>query len=441
MDSGFLETNFDGLVGPTHHYAGHSHGNVASMTHALDLSHPRKAALQGISKMAALSRLGLSQAFIPPVRRPRLNELRKLGFTGTDSQMIESAFKASPKLLSAVYSASSMWTANAATVSPSLDTQDRRVHITAANLSSKYHRAVEAEATSSNLRAIFSGGEFVHHDPIHSFFGDEGAANHGRLSDSHGGDGIEVFVFGKSALNPDSFQRTVKFEARQSIEASHAVASHHGLDFSRVLIVQQSVEAVDAGVFHNDVVSVMNENVFFTHQKAFQDQSGVKKKLMAMWRGARPLHWVEVHESQVSLQDAVKSYLFNSQLVTLPTGEMALICPEECKTNQAVSIYLAQLLASGTPIKKVLYFDLRESMKNGGGPACLRLRVVMNDQERKGVNPSFWFTDAREKELSAWVTKYYRDSLKFDDLRDPKFFTEVQAAFDALEIILKTRIV
>ena len=233
MHTGFLETNFDGLVGPTHHYAGHSQGNVASMTHALEVSHPKRVALQGISKMSALAKLGLSQGFLPPIRRPRLDVLHSLGFSGSDAQIIESAFHSVPKLLSAVYSASSMWVANAATVSPSADTSNRKVHFTPANLSSKFHRVVEGPATSQNLQAIFSGDSFVHHPLVHPSFGDEGAANHGRLSDSHGTEGIEVFVFGKSALAPDQFSRPTKFEARQSIEASHAVASLHGLDFSR----------------------------------------------------------------------------------------------------------------------------------------------------------------------------------------------------------------
>ncbi len=440
MDTGFLETNFDGLVGPTHHYAGHSQGNVASMTHALDLSHPKRAALQGISKMSALSKLGVSQGFLPPVRRPRLEVLRSLGFAGNDARVIEGAFQAAPKLLSAVYSASSMWTANAATVSPSVDTRDGKIHFTAANLSSKFHRVVEGPATLLNLQVVFPGSSFIHHPLVHSSFGDEGAANHGRLCDSHGGDGIEVFVFGKGVLSPDSFARPSKFEARQSLEASHAIATTHGLDFARVQFVQQNPEAIDAGVFHNDVISVMNENVMFTHQKAFVSQAEVKKQIQAAWRGGRPLHWIEVHESQVSLAEVVRTYLFNSQLVTLPNGEMALICPEECKHSNSVSIYLASLLSSGTPIKRVQYFDLKESMKNGGGPACLRLRVVMSDAERKAVNPNFWFNDAREKELRAWVEKYYRDDLKFDDLRDVKFFQEVQAAFDALEVLLNIKI-
>lgn len=440
MDSAFLECNFDGLVGPTHHYAGHSHGNVASMTHALEESHPKKAALQGLDKMAAMAKLGIPQGFLPPVRRPRLEELRRLGFSGSDAQVISGAFQAAPKLLSAVYSASSMWVANAATVSPSPDTSDRRAHFTAANLASKFHRAVEAQATSANLRSIFAGDLFVHHDPIHSFFGDEGAANHGRLCEAHGLEGIEVFVFGRSALSPGNFPEPTQYEARQTIEASHALASTHALDFSRVVIAQQNPDAIDAGVFHNDVVSVMNENVFFTHQKAFVGQNELRKRVLAMWRAGRPLHWIEVMESQVPLIDAVKSYLFNSQLVTLPSGEMALICPEECRQVNSVSVYLAQLLASNTPIKRVMYFDLRESMKNGGGPACLRLRVVLNDEQRKSVNPAFWLTPAREKELRAWVEKNYRDSLRFDDLKDPRFFAEVQTTYDELEKILKTKI-
>ena len=41
------EINFDGLVGPSHNYAGLSIGNLASTRNAGQLSQPRRAALEG----------------------------------------------------------------------------------------------------------------------------------------------------------------------------------------------------------------------------------------------------------------------------------------------------------------------------------------------------------------------------------------------------------
>ncbi|MEE9452218.1 MAG: N-succinylarginine dihydrolase, partial [Gammaproteobacteria bacterium] len=127
------EVNFDGIVGPTHHYGGLAADNVASKKHALQISNPKAAAKQGLEKMTFLIRLGLKQALLPPHERPNLAFLKRLGFSGTPEKILCNAFKADPKLLTAVYSASSMWAANAATVSPSVDCKDRRIHVTPAN--------------------------------------------------------------------------------------------------------------------------------------------------------------------------------------------------------------------------------------------------------------------------------------------------------------------
>ena len=97
-----------------------------------------------------------------------------------------------------------MWVANAATVSPGTDTEDGKVHITAANLPSQFHRSIEAPVTAAILKRVFSDAEyFEHHEPLPSnlYCADEGAANHMRLCSDHGDTGLEVFVFGRSA-NP-----------------------------------------------------------------------------------------------------------------------------------------------------------------------------------------------------------------------------------------------
>lgn len=434
------EINFDGLVGPTHHYAGLSFGNVASTRNAKLISSPKRAALQGLAKAAKLRDLGLGQAILPPLRRPRLDTLRSLGFTGTDSTVIEKAFRAVPHLVSACYSASSMWVANAATFTPSCDSEDGRAHFTVANLSSKFHRSLEKDQTSANLRRIFGGDSFVHHDPVIPQFGDEGAANHSRLSDSHGARGLSLFAFGGAVLPNANFVKPKKFPSRQSTEASHVVKTTHGIADDRAFFFQQNPDSIDAGVFHNDVVAVANENMLFVHEKAFANQTAELVRLRDGWRrsgATKELHILEVADSEVTLEEAVQGYLFNSQLVTLPSGAMALICPEECRVIPSVNRVLDRILAEKkTPIENVFSYDVRESMQNGGGPACLRLRIVLTAEEEAEVHPGVWLTAEREVQLAQWIGKHYRDKLEFDDLRDPKFYSEVHAAMDALEQVL-----
>jgi succinylarginine dihydrolase len=89
----FFEANFDGLVGPTHNYAGLSIGNVASLNNAKNTSNPKQAAKQGLQKMKSLSELGLVQGVLAPQERPDVYTLRRLGFTGTDSEVISKAAK------------------------------------------------------------------------------------------------------------------------------------------------------------------------------------------------------------------------------------------------------------------------------------------------------------------------------------------------------------
>ena len=226
-----VEANFDGLVGPTHNYAGLSWGNVASKSSVRSVSSPKEAALQGLAKMKQLADRGYVQGVLPPHERPHIPTLRALGFEGTDARVLEQAAKASPSILAAVSSASSMWTANAATVSPSADTADHRVHFTPANLSAKFHRSIEHRVTGRSLKAVFADESyFAHHPalPSVSHFGDEGAANHTRLCAGYGEPGVELFVYGQIAFNEQA-PAPGKYPARQTLEASQAIARLHGL--------------------------------------------------------------------------------------------------------------------------------------------------------------------------------------------------------------------
>lgn len=430
------EFNFDGLVGPTHNYSGLSFGNVASQAHAGLVSNPRAAALQGLAKMKALAELGFAQGVLPPLPRPDFALLHRLGFGGPEAQAIERAARQAPALLSAAYSASSMWTANAATVSASADTADARVHFTPANLVSKLHRATEPEATARVLAAIFpEGPHFAHHAPLPSSpqTGDEGAANHTRLCPRAGEAGIEFFVYGALGFDP-SAPAPMRFPARQTREASEAVARLHGLDPDRTVFAQQDPGAIDAGVFHNDVIAVGTERLLFCHARAFLDQPAVLRRLREAFPGE--LEVIEVPETLVTLADAVETYLFNSQLLARPDGTMVLVVPEECRRNERVAKYLEGLASSGGTIREVISFDLRESMRNGGGPACLRLRVEMTDAEARAMHPGVLLDDALHGKLSKWVTKHYRDRLAPADLADPTLAFECREALEALSGIL-----
>jgi succinylarginine dihydrolase len=435
------EFNFDGLVGPTHNYSGLSFGNIASKNNQGAVANPKLAALQGLAKMKALHDRGFKQGVLAPHERPSMATLRGLGFAGDDAEVIRKAVTDAPMLLSGAASASPMWAANAATVSPSANTADGRVHFTAANLNNKFHRSIEHPTTSRLLRAMFKGeAHFAHHDALPNCpqMGDEGAANHTRLCRAYGEAGVEFFVYGASGFDTQSALGKIaptKFPARQTREASEAVARLHGLSESRTVFAQQNPEVIDEGVFHNDVIAVGNGNVLFCHQRAFLNQSDVYDELRR--KLVSPLAVIEVPTDAVSVADAVSSYLFNSQLLTREDGEMALVVPEECRNNSRVWSYLQKLLSLNTPIKELLVFDLRESMRNGGGPACLRLRVELTHDEATAVNPHVLMSNKLFTTLNTWVEKHYRDRMSEADLADPKLIIECRAALDELTAILK----
>lgn len=435
-----FEANFDGLVGPTHNYSGLSHGNIASTSFKAVESSPLQAVLQGLEKMKSLSDEGFIQGLFPPQERPDLHTLRRLGFTGSDKKILEEISKKFPELLMALSSASSMWTANAATVSPSADTRDHKVHFTPANLITKFHRSIEVETTSIVLKKIFKDSKyFVHHEALPSSpaMGDEGAANHTRLCSDYGKKGLEFFVYGRTGLNTSGLQPK-KFPARQTLEACETLARTHGLDSDAVVLAQQSPSAIDAGVFHNDVVGVGNQNVYFYHEDAYVETETVVAELQRKFLKTcgSGLELIKVPTKEVSIDEAVESYLFNSQLVTTNSGKMTLIAPSECREIPSVARYLENLLGKTTPIHEIRYFNLRQSMQNGGGPACLRLRVVLKTKELSAVNPKVLMNEKLYGQLVTWAKKHYRDRLNFEDLSDPALLNESRRALDELTKIL-----
>lgn len=402
------EINFDGIVGPSHNYAGLSLGNIASASHAGHPSYPRAAALQGIAKMRGnLARLGV-QGFLLPLPRPNCALADSLAMDGSEP----------PQLRAAAWSASSMWTANAATVSPSPDTADGRCHLTAANLITMLHRAQEWPDTKRQLEAAFGDTRhFAVHDAVPASFGDEGAANHMRLCEGHDAPGVEVFVYGKTGG---------RFPARQHEQASRIVARRHGLDPTRTVFIEQNPDAIAAGAFHNDVVAVANGRVLFTHAEAFADQHCAYEAIRAAFPA---LEVVEVPSSAVTLQEAIRTYLFNAQLLTLPSGEMALIVPEECRESPSVWGWVEAMLASNGAIRQVIPVDVRQSMANGGGPACLRLRVVCDPAT---VDPRFLLDEAKADLIERVVAAHWPEQISPADLGSEVLANSVIAARLAL---------
>ncbi|PVZ72204.1 N-succinylarginine dihydrolase [Pelagibaculum spongiae] len=435
-----FEANFDGLVGPTHNYAGLSHGNLASSNNKALISNPKQAAKQGLLKMKTLADLGLVQGVLPPQLRPDIKTLKQLGYRGSDKEILEKTLQHSPHMLSAVNSASSMWAANAATVSASADTYDHKVHFTPANLISKFHRAIEPQTTSKILAAIFNNpNHFVHHPhlPATSHFSDEGAANHSRLCTEHEQMGATLFVCGRYGFEhdvpdtPDSTcQSPQRFPARQTFEASQAIAHQHGLQ--KVVFARQNPQVIDMGVFHNDVIAVAHRNILFCHESAWVDQDKVIQQLNHHLD--QQLKVFQVSKKELSIENAIKSYLFNSQLLTLKDQSVMLLMPQECQKNPEVLAYLQSDAASW--IDQQHFLDLRQSMRNGGGPACLRLRVVLNQKELNAVNQSTLLDQILFDRLSAWVEKHYRDQLQISDLADPQLLLESYTALDQLTQIL-----
>ena len=402
------EINFDGIIGPSHNYAGLSLGNLAATAHAGAVSYPKAAALQGLAKMRHNAALGLPQGFFVPLPRPNAAFLSALGADAATD----------PRLTAAAWSASSMWTANAATVSPSPDTADGRCHLTPANLSTMPHRAAEWPDTARQMALTFAdSAHFALHPPVPPSFGDEGAANHMRLCARHDAPGLEVFVYGSSGGT---------FPARQHERASQAVARLHRLDPARVLFIEQNPAAIAAGAFHNDVVAVANERVLMVHELAFAAPDAAYAAIRARLPGAEI---IVVPDSEISLTQAVRSYLFNGQLVTLPSGEMALIVPLEAWQSLPVRRWLEEILAGNGPIRHVLPVDVRQSMANGGGPACLRLRVVADPAT---IDPRFLLDAAKADVIESVVARHWPEQIDPAELGTAALTAQVTAARAAL---------
>lgn len=420
MNNNMTEVNFDCLAGPTHNFAGLSFGNLASMNNEKNYSSPKKAAVQGLEKMYFLYKKGFKQGILPPHKRPFMPILEQMGFIGSEQEIIKQALDNQEILVKNISSSSAMWAANSATISPSIDCSDNLCHISVANLHNKFHRSIEASQTYEVLKQIFSAKNFAVHQALtaHDIFSDEGAANHNRLCPNHDYQALEIFVYGKTT-SLDT-QKTLRYPARQSLLASQSIALRHKLHNNYVLFLEQNSLAIDEGAFHNDVVCVMNEQVILCHEQAFADNISLITQRYEKLYKQEPII-IQISATDLSLQDCVSSYLFNSQLLSKPDGKMMLFAPMQTLHNPASAKVIKNILDDNNPIDEVYYFDVSESMSNGGGPACLRLRLLLNNNELNNILPSVLFTEQSYEKLRLFIESYYPQEFNLSYLLKPDF--------------------
>lgn len=418
--SSLRELNIDGLIGPTHHFGGLGVGNKASEESQHQASNPRAAALEGLHKMQLVSSLGITQLYLPPPARPAWGWLENLGFTGDRREILARCAEASPILLSAAYSSAFMWTANAATMSAATDTMDACTHLKVANLSANLHRSIESEERYQQLRSLFANVPRVSVQP--ALLGcaplrDEGAANVMRLCSPSGSEGCYVFVYG-SDDGPNDLQQARRRPPRQCMLASQLVAQSLQIASDRCIFVQQTPEAIDAGVFHNDVIATSHENLLLYHEQAFVDGVAFINQLHEQFskRTNESLLAIQIQASELSLAEAVSTYLFNSQIVTQSDGSWRMICPSACQVSESVQSFLARLQRAVPRLKQIDYVHLQQSMANGGGPACLRLRVILDEEQIRQLPKSSIVTEDAAHRLQSIIESEYPTHVTMSDL-------------------------
>ena len=433
----YIEINVDSLSGPSHFFAGLAYGNLAAMQHEGNLSSPKKAALQGLEKMKVIHELGGFQLILPPAERPDLEMLRQLGFTGRDEDCLKNAFSYAKKVFFACSSSSTMWMANAATVTPAVDSLTHKTQLSIANLSVHFHRSIESAFMINCMRAIFSRTNSTFFEPLPSALSDEGAANHHRFCLDHNQPGLHLFVYGKSCFN-NSKSTIERFPMRQAKEASQAIARRHGLKEHQLILAEQHPESVQKGAFHADVIMMGYRYFFICHEKSFMNQKRVLEELKyKIYKTAAFIPIIiECKEKDLSLEEAVASYFFNSQIIENNENQWTLVCPKQCKEYLNVQKMIQRVLHDNNPIHRVIYVDVSQSMFNGGGPACLRLRVPMENKEWFSIPESFKFTTKRYHDLRQCIQHCYPDKLSENDLKSASFLTQSRHALNEISQIL-----
>ncbi|HEV3117360.1 MAG TPA: N-succinylarginine dihydrolase, partial [Gemmataceae bacterium] len=254
----------------------------------------------------------------------------------------------------------------------------------------------------------------------------------------HGGPGVHLFVYGRDAVTAAPSPH--RFRARQTRQASRAVCRQNRLATGQLIFAQQNPEAVDAGVFHNDVIATSHRDIFFFHECAYVNTPGVIERICDTFTavtGGR-LRLIEVGAAELPLELAVRSYLFNSQLVTAPDGRTILVAPTECHRIPRVRNYLEALTSRpACPIDSVEFVEVNQSMRGGGGPACLRLRVPLTAAQLRSLGGNVLLTDALFERLVRTVSETYPESVSFADLSNGDFLETCRAATARIYAVLE----
>jgi succinylarginine dihydrolase len=427
-----VEVQVDRLVGPTHHFGGLGVGNIASLQHAGEVSHPASAALQGLDKMRLVASFGVPQVVLPPQPRPDLSLLRALGFNGSDAEILKSAFEQSPEQFSAAMSCSAMWTANAGTVTPAIDSRSNTTNLFIANLVSSLHRAIEPSQTIADLRQALPAQIHVHEPlPGGTAMRDEGAANHMRLGTSENQAGIHLFVYGDGDPKPN------RFWPRQTLAASQAISRRHQIAPENTFFCKQHPLAIDAGAFHNDVVALSHGNLLIHHELAFATDNStwleVEHRFQAI-TGAE-LKRIEISSASLSLEAAVSTYLFNSQIV-MPeqSSRPVILCPMQVREHAETRKLVKEWCQRGL-FREACYVPLDQSMRGGGGPACLRLRVPLPEDQLSTIPAASRWTEELDDQLRAIIRQYYPAQLTLSDLANGAFAEQNQLAYEQIRAV------
>lgn len=323
-----------------------------------------------------------------------------------------------------------MWMANAGTCSSRTDTLDGKGRIVIANLTASLHRGQESEERHLQLRYLFQDldqFEVVQALPSVHPLRDEGAANAMRFWNPKNNRGMYVFVFGegysqaKNVSHPEIARMLPKVHpSRQTALASQLVARRLGIGDTRSLFVQQLPKAIDAGVFHNDVIATSHEDFLLVHECAYVDQPNSLDRMADIFRKQchGTLRTLVITEKELSLSEAVATYLFNSQIVTRKDGSWLMLCPVECQESPTASQVLKRIQREEPRIGAIEFVSLRESMANGGGPACLRLRTYASEQEIDELPARTRIQDESLSFLEGVIASEYPETVQLEDFLD-----------------------
>lgn len=421
-DETLVEVNLDSLIGLGHHFGGLSPGNLASTTHKNELSNPQAAALQGLEKAWLLQTITSRQLLLPPLLRPHESLLQTAGFIGSYESAMARALEVEPDLVSAIWSSSFVWTANLGIFTPSCDSASGKSHLTLANLCTNLHRSLESGERFESLQKWLSGAINVHAPlPSSLSLADEGAANHTRFfSLTNPECGLHHFVYGLSPEGTPHSQKTSIYPARQSLRAAQWIARRHELIENHVMYTQQNPNVIDQGVFHNDVICTGHGSFLLCHEQAFvhgmNEVDLLRRRFQELTGDALCVELVS--SQQLSVELAVKTYLFNSQLVLTPQGPV-IIAALECERHPQ-TYTLLQDLKQRWSLAGLYFVDLTQSMHNGGGPACLRLRLPMKPSQYQKLS-AFHLTPKRYQQLKTLIEKDYPTQLTKSMLIDKSY--------------------